>query len=380
MFKHHPIIIPEINNQDAICDYLIQTANILAKKKYPVYIYYLHQPPTFKKNLSQILPHLYSFTPIKILPFNRFYFIQRINIHISFFCLYFICFLRHKSIPFFWLFYPQVSSLIKFSPPPSKIIYDIVDFYTSPNPRINKILYYQKKYLLKKASLVVAISQSLIKNYKKIFSKAFIYLVPQGFNLIKKNLVFHPKINKLQKLSHKVGFIGGINNRLNYQLLFDLISKTPKYNYIFIGPLGSDNNVSPKPINSLAKKLFSFKNVYHIDLVPKSQISEFINIFDIAIIPYDIRDKFNLLCYPMKIFEYFSLEKPVVSTSIKELEQFPDLIKIGNTSSEWQKHLGYFFSHPLTFSQKNKAKKLAQKNSWKNKINQILKLISKSQS
>ena len=373
--SHTPIIIPEINNQKAICDYLIQSAIILSKKKYPTYIYYLHEAPAFNKNLTKISPFLYFFTPLKIFPFNRFKFAQQINIHLSFLYLYFYCFLKHRLIPIYWFFYPQISSLLKISPPPSKLIYDIVDFYSSSKPKIKHILHQQKKYLLKKANLVTAISKSLIETYQKILPSVNINLVPQGFNLIKNNLKAHPELTKLNKLPYKIGFIGAINNRLDYQLLFNLIQKTPKYNYIFIGPLGNDNNVSPKPVKSLAKKLFSYKNVYHIDLVPKSQIGQFIKIFDIATIPYDIKDDFNRLCYPMKLFEYFSAGKPVLTTPIKELENFPTLVFSSSRVDAWLKNINNLFSNPWPKSNVTLAQKLAKDNSWQNKVEQILKLI-----
>lgn len=375
MSFHPPIIIPEINDKYDICDYLIQTASILAKKNHPTYVYYLNQAPTLKNNLTQISPFLYSFTPLKILPFNRFRFIQQINIHLSFIYLYLLCFFRYQISPIFWYFYPEASSLLKFSPPPAKLVYDIVDFYTSPIPKTNETLCQQKKFLLKNANIVTAISKGLIDNYQKILSTAIIHLVPQGFNLMASDSKIHPETKRLQKLSHKIGFIGAINNRLDYNLLFKLISSTPQYNYIFIGPLRNDANVFPKPVEKLAEKLFSFKNVYHIDLVPKSQIGQFINIFDITIIPYDINDDFNRLCYPMKLFEYFACGKPVLSTPIEELKQFPSLVKIGNTSSQWQKHLENLISRSWPKDKQVQAKNLANINSWKNKVDQVLKLL-----
>lgn len=374
MSFHSPIIIPEINDKHAICDYLIQTASILAKKNHPTYIYYLNQAPTLKNNLTQISPFLYSFTPLKIIPFNRFSFIQQINIHLSFIYLYFICLFHHKIPPILWFFYPQTSSLLKLSPPPSKLIYDIIDFYTSPIPKTNETLCRQKKFLLKNANIVTAISQSLIDNYQEILSTATIHLVPQGFNLTASDSKIHPETKRLQKLSHKIGFIGAINNRLDYDLLFKLISSTHQYNYIFIGPLGNDANVSPKPVEKLAKKLFSFKNVYYINLIPKSQIGQFIDIFDIAIIPYDVNDDFNRLSYPMKLFEYFACGKPVLSTPITELKHFPNLVFIGNSANSWKKHLENLISRPWSKNKQVQAKNLARKNSWHHKINTILKL------
>lgn len=376
MFKHHPIIIPEINNQHEICDYLIQTATILSKKKYPTYIFYVNLFSEAKPKLKKISDNLFSFSPIKIIPFNRFKFVQQINIYLSFNILILISFFQNFKIPYIWLFYPQIYSLIKPSLPCYKLIYDIVDFFTSPQPNLNHKLNNQKKLLLKKANLITAISQNLKISYQKILPSTKIHIVPQGFNLIKSSSVkTHPEAKKIKKIPNKIGFIGAINNRLDFDLLFKLIKNTPNFNYIFVGPQNNDINVKKKPVEKLSKKLFSFPNVHNIGLVPKNQLSQFIGIFDIAIIPYDVSDKFNRLCYPMKLFEYFAAGKPVISTPIIELKNFPKFVKIGKTAKEWQTYIESILNCPWPQKLQEEEKNLAQQNSWKNKINLILHLI-----
>lgn len=376
MSSHFPVIVPEINQKNSICDYLIQTASILASKKYPTYIYYLSETPTLRNNISQISSNLYTFTPLKIIPLNRFVFVQKINISLSFIYLYFYCFFHYHLPPIFWFFYPQLSPLLKISPPPAKIIYDIVDYYTSPISKINQRILLQKKILLKKANLVTAISPSLIESYQKIYPHAKINLVPQGFNLISPSTPLPLSFKKFLKLSPKIGYIGAINNRLDFDLLFKLIIDTPNYHYFFIGPLENDANVSPKDVSLLSKKLFSFPNVHYLSYIPKNEIKNYLEIFDIAIIPYDIKDDFNRLCYPMKLFEYFSVGKPVISTPIETLKKFSNLVYLSPTAMGWKKHIQLILTKTWPKSKKILSQKLAQKNSWKNKVTLILRLAS----
>jgi glycosyltransferase involved in cell wall biosynthesis len=376
--KHYPIIIPEINNKHSVCDYLIQTASILSQKSYPTYIFYINEPPKLALQFHQISPLLYTFSPIKIIPFNRFKFVQQLNIYLSFNFLFLFCFFRYLSRPKYWIFYPQITSLLRFSPTPGALIYDIVDFFTLSDKKNNQRLQNQKKYLLKKANFVTSISSSLKSSYQKLLPSVKIHLVPQGFKLINSPLRLHPQVSLIKKLTNKIGFIGVISNRLDFKLLFKLIKLTPQVNYIFVGPVSFDINVSPKPIEKLSKKLFSFKNVTHIELVPKNKIAQFINLFDITIIPYDIKDDFNRLSYPMKLFEYFAMGKPVISTPIEELKQFPNLVFIGDTPKSWQQHIDQILSRPWPKNLQFQQKVLARKNSWHNKIKQSIKLAKKS--
>lgn len=370
MYKKTAIIIPEIFNESPICDFIPQTAKILSKSN-PVYIYFINFPKNrFQKNIIQQNKNLFYCYPKEILPLVRFDFIRHLNSQISFLLLYCHCHSKHSSLPIFWFFYPQLISLIKLPIRPQKIIYDIVDNFTSPVPKINQKLKSQKKYLLNRADIITSISPSLIKISQKISPKAKIHLVPQGFH-VQKSISINPQITRIKKLSNKVGFIGGIGNRLDYQILLKLIPSTPNFNYIFIGPISIDSNSFQKPVLKLTKKLLSFPNVHYINTVTKDQIYQFIQAFDIGIIPYDIDQEFNRYCYPMKLFEYFSAGKPVVATPIEELKNFPNLVKIGNTPSEWKNHLTDAFKN-FSPQFQDQAKKLAKKNSWQNKINQTI--------
>jgi hypothetical protein len=79
------------------------------------------------------------------------------------------CFIKYHSRPIYWIFYPQVAPLLQKSFPPKILIHDIIDFFTSPDPKTNKSLQSHKKYLLKKSDLVTSISHSFKKNYLQIY-------------------------------------------------------------------------------------------------------------------------------------------------------------------------------------------------------------------
>ena len=126
----------------------------------------------------------------------------------------------------------------------------------------------------------------------------------------------------------------------------------------------------------LIQELKSLKNIY---LVPRTKsrlvIKEVIKNFDIGIIPYDVSHDFNRYCYPMKLFEYFYMGKPVISTPIDELKRFPKFVKIGESSIDWEKHIKSLLSMSWPVKYKEEQKKLAEENSWENKIEAINKVL-----
>ena len=77
----------------------------------------------------------------------------------------------------------------------------------------------------------------------------------------------------------------------------------------------------------------------------------------------------------MKLFEYFHMGVPVVSTPIEELARFPKYVKIGLTANEWGKHIKEILTKPWPKKYKYDQRRLAVKNSWKNKIDEISKFL-----
>jgi hypothetical protein len=81
----------------------------------------------------------------------------------------------------------------------------------------------------------------------------------------------------------------------------------------------------------------------------------------------------------MKLFEYFYMGKPIISSNILELQRFPDLIKIASNLNEWQRSIKYSLINKLPGSKTRQEKAFAVTNSWSSKIGKILQLIDRLQ-
>ncbi|MBU0974834.1 glycosyltransferase [Patescibacteria group bacterium] len=395
MIKNSVILIPNISHQNQVCDYLEQTANVLAKKNNnKVYIIYHTESLSIKEilkkiiskqviNFSKNINNIYYLHPIYLIPGKRIKLIKNINSIIYSITIQLILNLKYLNAEnhLIWMFFPQLVQFIEVRLPFWKVITDIVDFHTSPNSQKQKKLTKQKQLLLKKSNIISVNSHSL-KNQFKILTNKPIAVVPQGFNYKNFQNIKQKSNIKLKTYKHLIGFIGQISQRLDFDLLKNLIRQNQQWNFVFIGLKHHEPNISINKNHNFLKnfeELTKYKNCMWFDSQPKDEIGSIIQQLDVCTIPYDISYDFNRYCYPMKLFEYFYMKKPVVSTPIEELKQtkFKNLIKIGDTANEWEKHIKLLLKKPWPKEYQKKQQQLAIDNSWKNKVNSIGYIIEK---
>jgi len=369
MLKNKIIIIPIEEPWDHSADFLRQTALTLSKHNL-VYIYDQNNNYFFlKKNKKLKYPQHKNiiFNQVKyFLPFKRLPIIDKINRLLSF-KLFLIQ--HNKKDKILWIFNPNYFDLPKIKGKNTISIYDCVDY--SENQQ-------KERRLINNVDYFFVNSKALEKLHsKKDLNKQAMYISAQGF--------YQPDDKKIKKVRLKqdnkkaiIGYVGGINCRLDYQLLDRLITNHPEYLFVFYGPEQTNPNKDKiYQTQAWIKKLKKHKNTLFGCSNDRNYVYGLINNFDMAIIPYNLNLPFNLYCYPMKIFEYFYLSKPVISTAIEELKdkKFKSLIEIGSTAEEWEKYIEKRLLTPWPKKHKNKQHQMAINNSWEKKIETICQFL-----
>lgn len=121
-------------------------------------------------------------------------------------------------------------------------------------------------------------------------------------------------------------FQGGINSRLDYALMHDLIRRMPTWDFWFCG----------KAVESDAwSGLLKLPNVkYHGTLEP-DKFAQLMCKSTAGIIPY-IQDQWIRNSLPLKAYEYVACGLPVVTVPITALERDSDLMAIATTPAEFE--------------------------------------------
>jgi hypothetical protein len=138
----------------------------------------------------------------------------------------------------------------------------------------------------------------------------------------------HPPVNsdgaladllKLKAQGRSVlGYLGPLHGRVNATLLREVLRSRPDWHFVCFGGAAT----------------LGVENARDLPWVNAAQLPSYAAAFDAGLMPYDCFDERNLHCSPLKVFDYFSLGIPVVSTPVLSLPEFGDLVYVGGTSRE----------------------------------------------
>jgi len=256
-------------------------------------------------------------------------------------------------------------------------IYDCVDFYTSIDKSDARLIKNHELIQAKNSDLMFVNSNVLFKYWHTYIKIPHVKLAPQGCDissLEKGNLLELKRIKALQLKHPVIGFIGNLDYRINFFILFKLIKMNPKYTFVLSQPIlhyPHEDKIFKKEEG--IKKLRTLKNIHWVSKRKRSEIAEWIKCFDIGLIPYNTKSSFVKRSYPMKLFEYFYFGLPVLSTPIIELMNFKKYLTIESSAKKWDMQLHNLLANPVEGKIKLMQRKLALKNCWSNKISYILK-------
>lgn len=363
MDKKPLIIVPFALPWDWSADYQRKTCEELSKRGYSVYAYMWNDAHFFlkkqKKQYSTVT-NVSFFTPKFILPLRRIKTIEWLNHQL---CLLFFAATTFGKKKIIWTFDPQFHSFSKFFWP-AKLLYDCVDAHHTED------LHHEQR-LLKNADTVVVNSHAL----KKLHKNYLPILVPQGFNALDFFSYTKDEVVKINQIV--IGYIGGINYRLDFLLLTQLIAQSPDWKFEFWGPIQSSKQDVLHKTEEKVALLKKFQNVTFHHTSNKHTLIKHMQQFTVGIIPYSATLRINRYSYPMKLFEYLYVGLPVVSTPVLELQQnkFINHVYCAATANEFKSMIRHTLTTNQTTILRDQRKKLAISNSWEKKITQVLNVI-----
>lgn len=171
----------------------------------------------------------------------------------------------------------------------------------------------------------------------------------------------------IKKESIKVGYYGAMASWVDYELLKKLL-KDENIQLILIGVAHDDSLYE--------SGLLQYENAKFFGKVSYDKLAGYANYFDVCIIPFVLND-ITESTSPVKLFEYMSLQKPIVTTALPECRKY-NVIHVAETHEEFCELIYQADAEKNSEELKQKLKICALENSWESKAKQMKKFLEDS--
>lgn len=191
------------------------------------------------------------------------------------------------------------------------IIYDLIDDWSAYQDAPG-FFFQTEPYLLKNADIIAATSKPLLEKALRYNKKT--YLCPNAADLehfsTSRRGWERPK--DLPEGKPIVGFFGIIREWFDIGLLREVAFRKPQFEFCLIGGYS----------RGLLEELKDLKNVHFLGEKSYSVLPQYLSYFDVTMIPFKTNGLIRST-NPIKVYEYLAGGKPVVATSIPEIEEMP---------------------------------------------------------
>lgn len=321
----------------------------------------------WSKGLRHIEDKIYVLAPPPTLPFgNKYRFINKINQRlISRTIKKALKALSGEKVDLY-TFLPNVIDMLQ-SFNFNKIIYDCVDDHTSFTGLISANTVYQmEKELMTRADVSFATAERLLEDRKGWSDN--IHLIPNGaeYEHFAKSGELSGVPEDIKDLSQPIiGFIGGVGDWIDISLITSVARNLPEMNFVLIGPILTD-------VNSLK----ALNNVLLLGTKDYKDLPDYIRHFSTCLMPFKI-NKLTESVNPIKMFEYFSAGKPIVSTPLKEVIKYSEYIEIASNTDEMVEAIKKSIQSEERAEEKVLARqKIGRENSWDARFEKVMNLIN----
>jgi teichuronic acid biosynthesis glycosyltransferase TuaH len=207
-------------------------------------------------------------------------------------------------------------------------IYRIAD-----NFKNSDVLIRAQETVTESADIILVTSKVLLGRLEQKFRSKKLVYIPNGVDLSNFIRSHYRRPRELQNLNNKIAlYVGAIGEWFDQKFLMNVAKNCPEISFVIIGVDGCRK-----------MRNISEKNVHFLGPRPYESIPDYIYYSDCGIIPFDNSEIVQSIS-PIKMYEFFSLGKPVISSAWEELRlinapcflatnanEFTDILKDKNT-------------------------------------------------
>jgi glycosyltransferase involved in cell wall biosynthesis len=233
------------------------------------------------------------------------------------------------------------------------VIYDCHDLLSGFSRMAPEIIAAERE-LFEQADAVVVSAKSLLE--KKVAEMPWLgekaRLVRNGVDVAH----FQPVEGGRRKV---VGYAGSLDEWFDVEAVRAAAEAHPECEFVFLG------RIEDKKVLALE----ALRNVRFYGEIPYDRLPVYMAEFDAALIPFLITP-LTLATNPIKLYEYFSCGLPVVSTTLPEVELYPELVYLAHSAQEFAAQVGRALAEQ-DGDLRAKRRKVAEQESWAKRAEQV---------
>ncbi len=166
-----------------------------------------------------------------------------------------------------------------------------------------------------------------------------------------------------------VGYFGAIAEWLDFPLIASVAKAFPHCELVFVGPmLGVQHEV-----DKLERR---YSNVHFLPPVPHARLPAILQAFAVCIIPF-ARNEITDAVSPVKLFEYMSSGKPVVTSDLQECQKYPGVLAEAGHAA-FVRNLGAALERCSDAELADKLIAVARANTWEQRVSTVLGRLNRA--
>jgi glycosyltransferase involved in cell wall biosynthesis len=217
------------------------------------------------------------------------------------------------------------------------------------------------------------VTSSELKNLSARFSKK-VYLLPNAANVslfqksLKENLPMPEEIRSIPAGRKVICYVGNICHRLDYDLLVKVAKVHHDKILLMVGPF-ANNNYKTAGMDKMPNVIFAGKKKL-------DQLPAYLKYSDCCVIPF-LCNQLTKSIYPLKINEYLSAGKPVITTNFSEdIRSFKSVIHISDNHAEFVDSIDKAIDNDSPDLQQIRVE-YAANNNWTDRAWQFIDIVEK---
>ena len=267
--------------------------------------------------------------------------------------------------PVQWFYDPMAVSAFLGHMDEAAVVYDCMDElskFKGAHPELGK----RERELLNAADVVFAGGPKMAKSKKRYNSNC--YSFGCGVDIKHFGKARHGATRIPQDVAHfsgsVLGYIGVVDERLDYELLAKLADHDPGWEIVIVGP-----HAKVDPADFPRRR-----NLHFLGGRDYSQLPSYAKAFDVCMMPF-ARNEATEFINPTKALEYMATATPIVSTDVEDVVlQFSDVVTIATSHQEFIAGCERSIERPNA-ARIEAGLKLARNNSWESIVAQLEKHV-----